>query len=136
MNSHSSIPIGTCTFGPVILSQSTTEEDKFSVAIIDYDKSRHYNLITCKTTSQNHHKVWPGEFIVSDLFGRGPTKVQPYNIIRITKPRLVAHSHIGRLHSSYLPEFELGLKLAIKQGLLDPKETLDLADSWKRFFTV
>lgn len=137
MNPSSIISLGTCTFGPVYLSASTEEEDKFAISIIEYDGTRHVNLISCKTTSQNHHKVWPGEFILSDLFGHGPTKIQPYNVVRIQKnAQLGSHRHIGRLHSSILPQFEDGLKIAIRKGLFDAKESLDLANSWQRLFPI
>jgi len=80
--------------------------------------------------------MWPGEFMIDDLFGCGKSKIQPYNIIRIRKSRIGAHRRIGNLDPEYLPRFELGLRGAIKKGLFDAKETLDLADSWRSFFKV
>ncbi len=136
MDVHDVIPIGTCTFGPVVLSQSTTEENKHSLAIIKYEKTSHANLVSCKTTSKGHEKLWPGEFLLTDLFGRGPTKVQPYNVVRIRAPRLSAHQHVGLLSSAQLPQFQFGLRVAVKKGLFDAKETLDLASSWQHLFPV
>ena len=133
MDHESTIDVGTCTFGPVVLSASTTHENKFSITVIKYDGSKHYNLINCKTTS-NTAKVWPGEFIVDDLFGYGTSKIQPYNIVRILKSNIPSHRHVGILDISLLPQFEHGLKIAIKQGMFDAKETLDLADSWQHLF--
>jgi len=136
MNSNHSFPIGTCTYGPVVLSASIEEENKHSISIIEYDGTRHINLVTCKTTSKGHNDLWPGEFIIEDLFGRGPTKVRPYNIIRIRKPRINAHTHLGTIAQDVLPQFELGLRIAVKKRELDPKEILDLADSWQDLFSV
>jgi hypothetical protein len=138
MDSSSAIPIGTCTHGPVLLSDSPTEEiNKFAISIIDYDGSRHPSLVSCKTTSQHHDKLWPGEFFIDDLFGYGRTKVQPHNIVRIQRQtQLPRHRHVGDVAPTNLPDFEMGLKLAIRAGRLDAKESLELADSWQRLFVV
>lgn len=135
MNPAGNFPIGTCTFGPVYLSASTAEENKFGIAIIEYDGSRHVNMVVCKTTSKKHDKIYPGEFLLSDLFGHGPTKVQPFNISRIQKAsQLPRHTHKGILDNIHLPKFKDGLRIAITRGELDAKEKLDLADSWQHLF--
>ncbi len=130
------IDIGTCTYGPVILSASTVDEMKHAISIINYTHETSTYLISCKTTSSVDGKIWDGEFVVDNLFGRGPSKIQPYNVVRIPKDKLPSHRHVGKLHASVLPKFELGLKITIKQGLLDSKESLALANSWQNFFSI
>jgi hypothetical protein len=138
MDPSAVIPIGTCSYGPLRLSMSTKEENKFGISIIEYDGSKphHTNLIVCKTTSQYHDKLWPGEFLLSDLFGYGPTKVQPFNIARIQKTRMPSHNRKGVLGSMHLPKFEMGLKIALARNDFDAREKLDLADSWESLLSL
>lgn len=136
MNPTTDITIGTCTHGPVILSDSTQAELKFSVVVIHYDAGRHVNLIASKTTSQALHQVWPDEIYLDDLFGRGPSKIQVPNIIRTRKEKIPEHRHIGILDSSLMPQFEQGLKIAIASGRFSSDEALDLADSWQQLFSL
>ena len=79
--------------------------------------------------------LWPGEFLLDDLFGKGRTKVQPFNVIRIPKTKIPQHTHLGQLAVTDLQKFKLGLQVAIKGELFDAKESLDLADSWRGLFT-
>jgi hypothetical protein len=136
MNAAGTIQVGTCTHGPVILSSSTTPELKFSITIIEFDGARHVNLINAKTTSQNLSKVWPDEVYLEDLFGRGPSKIQVSNIVRIRKEKIPEHSHIGNINPVLLPHFEQGLKVLISNRDLSSAEMLDLADSWQNLFSL
>lgn len=128
--------IGHCTNGPVLLTEANKLEYKFVVSIVDYDKARHRNGIACKTTSKNHDKVFPGEFLIDDFFGRGKSKVQPYNIVRMPTSDLEQHTYIGALNGAHLPLFERGLRIAIQKRLLSPSEILRVVDSWSAIFTV
>jgi len=135
MHNYRTISIGVCSLGPLDISKHPRDY-KHVICISNYDKYKHTSLLSCKTTSQNHDKVYPGEFFLPDLFGKGKTKVQPYNIHRVTQSQLNNHSLVGKLDSSHMPKFELGLKLAIKSGRFRPLEILDIADSWQPFFAV
>lgn len=135
MNPASTITIGVCTHGPVFLSNSTKEELKFSIVVIEYIGTKHVNLISCKTTSQHLDKTWPDEIYLTDLFGKGHSKIQVSNIIRIRKEKIPKHVYIGTLHPTLLVKFKVGLKYAIKIGQFSSAEALDLADSWKGLFT-
>lgn len=128
--------IGNCTRGPVLLSDSDTLEHKFVLTIVDYDSAQHRTAIACKTTSKNHDKIYLGEFLLNDLFGKGQTKVQPYNIVRMPATDLESHRHIGQLDAAHLPLFETGLRIAIQRRMLNPAEVLRVVDSWSAIFTV
>lgn len=130
------IRIGLCSSGPVALSHTEGEHYKFVIAIASYEKNKDDYLLSCKTTSKHHDAVYPGEFIIPDLFKRGPSKIQPYNICRVTTHQLTNHQYVGILDASFMKEFELGLKIAVKRELLTPAETLVVLDSWQSFFSL
>lgn len=130
------MPIGCCTNGPVLLSESDRMEHKFVISIVDYDKAKHRNGIACKTTGQHHDHIYRGEFMIDDFFGRGTTKVQPYNIVRTPQSDLDSHRHIGDIDPSLLPQFETGLRIAIQRRILNPNEILRVVDSWSKIFTA
>ena len=128
---NGNIEICVCTNGPVLLSGSNRLEHKYTIAIADYDKTqRHKTLISCKTTSKGHGKIYPGEFMVEDFFGLGPSKIQPYNIVRIPISDLSRHKKIGALDKRYQPFFKTGLQIAIAKRFLNPSEVLRVLDSW------
>lgn len=130
------LKIGCCTNGPVMLSESDKLEHKFVIGIAHYNKKKHRNSIACKTTGHNHNKVYPGEFFINDFFGRGKTKVQPYNIVRMPATDLDTHRYIGDIDSSQLPMFEIGLRIAIQTRKLNPTEILRVVDSWSAIFDI
>lgn len=74
--------------------------------------------------------------MVGDFFGRGATKVQPYNIVRMPESDLESHRYIGDIDPALLPQFEIGLRIAIQRQLLNPKEILRVVDSWSRIFVA
>lgn len=133
MNKLRTIKVGICSNGPVLLSKAIKKEYKFVISICNFDKFKDVCLICCKTTSKTE-KTWPGEFILDDLFGRGKTKVQPYNICRVTAGELQMFKYIGILDDEHMPKFETGLKIAIKKEILTPLESLNVMDSWEPFF--
>lgn len=130
------MPVGCCLNGPVLLSESDELEYKFVVSIVKYDNRKHRNTVACKTTGKNHEKIYAGEFIVDDLFGRGASKIQPFNIVRMPNSDLSSHRYIGSLDASCLPKFEKGLRIAIQKQLLNPKEVLWVVDSWSSIFSA
>ncbi len=132
----SPMSIGCCTNGPVLLSESNAMEHKFVISIVDYDKARHRNGVACKTTGQHHDTIYDGEFLIDDFFGRGVTKVQPYNIVRTPESDLASHRYIGDVDPSILPQFERGLRIAIQRRILNPGEILRVVDSWSKIFAV
>jgi len=79
--------------------------------------------------------VFPGEFILDDLFGRGKSKVQPYNVCRIHKNDISNHRYIGTLDDIHLNSFEQGIKIAIKKNYFTYTEMLNVLDSWQPFFS-
>jgi len=129
------IRIGTCSSGPIVFPDGTNGH-KYVICISNFDWNSHQCMIACKTTSLNHDKVFEGEFLMKDFFGRGKTKVQPYNILRITPSEIVKHEHLGVLEDKYMLHFKKGLQMAIKKKWLSAKEVLDLAESWSPFFAV
>jgi len=128
--------IGVCSNGPVLLSGADDMEHKFVLSIADYERNKHRTAIACKTTSRNHEKVFPGEFLVDDFFGRGKSKIQPYNIVRMPDTDVVMHKYIGDLDREHLPSFEKGLRIAIQRGFLQPHEVIRVADSWAHIFDI
>jgi len=134
MNRLRTIRIGICSNGPIICSSPTKPEWKFIISICNCDKQKHEYLINCKTTSKNQDNLWPGEFIIDDLFGRGQTKVCPYNLFRVPIPDLSSFKYIGTLDEVHMPKFQTGLQIAIKKNLFTPPETLEIMDSWQPFF--
>jgi hypothetical protein len=129
------IRIGTCSLGPVVFRSQETAH-KHVISIANYDKYKHPSWITCKTTTKHHDKIYPGEFLLPDLFSKGQTKVQPYNVLRIEQAHLNTHKFVGIMDDSDMPKFELGLRLGIKKGFFSPAEILEIADSWQPFFTI
>lgn len=123
--------MGTCSLGMI----DGIALPKHVICICRYVRNKDSYAITCKTTTKKHDKLWPGEFIVEDLFGKGPSKVNPLNIFRVRKEQLDHHKWVGRLDDSILPSFKLGISLAIKGKKLTPAEILVVADSWEPFFT-
>jgi hypothetical protein len=130
------LPIGHCTNGPVLLSESPRLERKFVISIVEFDNSKHRHGVSCKATSKGHDKVWPGEFLIDDFFGRGKAKIQPYNIVRMPTSDFEKHRHIGALDPSHLPLFEKGLRIAIQKDIFNPAEVLRVANSWSAIFSV
>ena len=127
--------VGLCLNGDVLLSKSITPERKHIISIVKFDKFKKKSLLCCKTTGKHHDKLYPGELLISDLFGRGQSKVQPTNLIRIPdQSKLKDFYFLGLLHPKILNDFEFGLKIAIKAKLFTPHELLEVLDSWKPFF--
>ena len=128
--------IGLCSNGPVLLSESDNLEHKFVLAIANYDKSKHRTAISCKTTSKNIERVYPGEIVIHDFFGRGTGKIQPYNVVHIPTSDLESHRYIGDLDYKHLPDFKLGLRIAVHRNMLTPEQVVRVADSWSHIFQV
>lgn len=129
------IRIGACSLGPVVFDDGS-QDHKHVICIANYDRLKHPCYISCKTTSKNLDRLWPGEFHMTDLFGKGQTKVQPYNVLRLQQNHLNSHKWVGMLDNSEMPKFEHGLRIGVKAGKFTPDEVLEIADSWEPFFGV
>lgn len=136
MNVPNPLLIGHCTNGPVLLTGSSKMEHKFVINMVEYNGNKHRNTVACKTTSKGHDKLFFGDFMINDFFGRGRSKVQPYNIVRMPSSDLLRHRYIGELDRSYLPKFEIGLRIAIQRQLLNPQEILRVIDAWSPIFAL
>jgi hypothetical protein len=121
----------------VVLGKSAKEERKHVITLAKFDKHKSKPLLCCKTTSKNHEKLFAGEFIISDLFSRGPSKIQPTNLVRVPDQTLLDGFYfLGILDELELPKFELGLKQIIKANLVSAVEKLEIMDAWSPFFPI